>query len=91
MMEKEVPSFSAGVVLQLEEQRRYQVEGLPDCRKVFQQRDHIIVSLESMESHPGKGILSAEGVAVIGLVHMPKEGDVQPYHDLPLPFKLMKI
>jgi hypothetical protein len=44
-----------------------------------------------MEPHPGKGILSAERVPIIGLVHMPKEGNVQPCHDLSFPFKIMKI
>jgi hypothetical protein len=44
-----------------------------------------------MEPYPGKRILSAKRVPVIGLVHVPKEGNIQPCHDYPLPFKLMKI
>jgi hypothetical protein len=44
-----------------------------------------------MEPDPGERILSAKRVPVIGLVHMPKEGDVQPCHDFPLLCKLMKI
>jgi hypothetical protein len=44
-----------------------------------------------MEPYPGERILSGQRVPVIGLVHVPEEGDVQPYHGVPLLFNLMKI
>jgi hypothetical protein len=44
-----------------------------------------------MESYPRERILSGHRVLVIRLVHVPEEGDVQPYHGVPLLLNLRKI
>ena len=76
-LQEEVLCFFGGIVVQLPDEGRNEVEGLPDARVILQQGDHVVISLEGVKTHPGEGILPGQGVPVIGLMHVPEKSDVK--------------
>ena len=75
-VEKEIDRLFLAVVLDLRQQRRHQVEGRAHLRVAVEQRRHLEVVLGRAQAHPGQQVRAGEVVLVIGLVHVPDEGDV---------------
>ncbi len=72
-LKKSVARIMFRVLDNLLDQRRYEIEGLPDFGKLLEDDRHIEVILCSMEPHPWKPVYAREWIFVIGLVHMPEE------------------
>ena len=62
-------------LLELDEQRRHQVERDPHVRKFAKERHHAVVVLQRVQSHPRQDVLAGHEVLVIRLVHVPQQGD----------------
>ena len=79
-VEEEVLVVAAGVVLDLGQQRGHQVEGLADARVVVQEGGHLVVVLGRPQPHPGQQVGLGEVVLVVGLVHVPDQGEMERSH-----------
>ena len=62
-----------GVVLELVEQNRNEVEHATGARVRFQMRRHVAVVLEGVQVGPGEGEITGGVIAIVWLVHMPTE------------------
>ena len=65
-----------GERLELDEQRRHEIERDADVRKLPEERHHAVVVLEGMEPHPRQDVLVGDEVFVERLVHVPEDGDL---------------
>ncbi len=76
-----VAQFSAlelvGVILQLVEQHRHPVDHRAHARMVLEMPGHVCVILDRMQVHPGQRELAASLVAVIRLVHVPNQHQIE--------------
>jgi hypothetical protein len=54
-------------------------------------QETVTLSFEGMQPYPRQGILTAQRIPVIGLMHAPKEGIIQTTHLVPLPLNTVKI
>ena len=64
------------IPLQLNQHGRHQVEGHLDSGKLFEQMHHSVVILEPVQPEPGKGEFGGDRVPVIGLMHVPEDGQI---------------
>ena len=76
--ELEVPVARAvfGKGFELDQQRRHQIEGHLDLRELPQQGDHPEVVLQRVHAHPRQHVLPRCQIFVVGLVHVPEDGDL---------------
>ncbi len=72
-LKKSVACIMFRILDDLLEQRRDEIKGLPNLRKLLENDSHIEVILCSMEPHPWKPVYTRERILVVGLVHMPKK------------------
>ena len=66
-----------GVVLELVEQHRDEIHHGVDTRMALEVSRHVGVVLERVQVAPGQRELAARVVAVVGLVHVPQENDLE--------------
>ena len=78
------PDFQEAIVgairgkrLELNQQRRDEIERHTHARKLPQQRDHAVVVLQRMQPNPGKDVLVRHQVFVIWLVHVPEKSNLR--------------
>jgi hypothetical protein len=76
--EMPIPGAIVGKGLHLHEERGHEVEGHPHAGELLQDRNHAVVVLDRMQSYPGEDVLAGGEILVIGLMHVPENG--QPYH-----------
>ena len=60
--------------LELDEQRRHQVERDADARKLPKERRHPVVVLQRVHPHPGEDVLAGDEILVVRLMHVPEDG-----------------
>jgi hypothetical protein len=54
-------------------------------------QETVTLSFEGMQPYPRQGILTAQRILVIRLMHMPKEGNIQTNHVVPPLLNPVKI
>ncbi len=74
-LEKAIASAIRRKCLQLDQQRRHQVERDADIGKLPQQRHHPVVVLQGVQPDPGQDVLVRHQVLVERLVHVPQDRD----------------
>ncbi len=70
-----IPRAASREGFQLKEQRRNQIEGEFDPWKFVEERHHPVVVLEGMQADPRQDVLTGREILVVGLVHVPENGD----------------
>ena len=68
-----------GIVCELFEQYRGEVDHHTHCRVRLEMCRHVAVVLERMQVDPGQGVVAVKGLAVPGLVHVPAEYEAQAW------------
>src|SRR5579864_606907 len=81
-IQKRILRASGDVVLDLRDQRRYQVEVLMNLREFVQQFDHSVVVLQCMQPHPGQTVFPRYQVLVKRLVLVPEKNYAQHGHGI---------
>ena len=77
--EMTIPRLPVRERLDLDQQRRHQVEGDADARELAEQRHHAPVVLDGVQTHPREDVLAGREVLVIGLMHVPEQGESSPW------------
>ncbi len=65
------------VILELVEQHRGEIDHRAHLGVILQVRSHVAVILDRMQVHPGLGIFAGGVIAVIRLVHVPQQDQIQ--------------
>jgi len=78
--EPDLAEFSGSVLFELEAEGGNDIEGGVDGGKLFEELDHAVVILEGVEARPGEDEAASGGVAVLGLVHVPENDEVDGSH-----------
>ena len=92
LVEVYVPRAVLGIVHYLFEERRHQVEVLPDLREVLEYLEHVEIVLCAMQPYPGEPVKTRGRVFVVRLVHMPEEYDIERFSGhIPLNFSKMIV
>src|SRR5258708_30534843 len=71
---------AAGVLLELHAEGRDNGEGGMEVGKFAEHLDHAPIILEGMQARPGEDIASTFGVAVLRLMHVPQDNQMNPLH-----------
>ncbi len=79
-LKKRILRRPRNVVLNLNDQRRHQIEVLVNIGKLIQQLHHAVVVLEGMQAHPRQAILARHQILVKGLVLVPEKDETQGGH-----------
>ena len=79
-VEERVGQVAFGVGVELVEEGGNEVEGLPDRREAPRQRRQVEVVLQGVQAHPRERRAPLRDVHVVGLVHVPEEGDAEAAH-----------
>ncbi len=75
-IEEPVVGAVLGECLELDQQRRHEIERDADVRELPEQRHHAVIVLEGMEPDPRQDVLVGDEVFVERLVHVPEDGDL---------------
>ncbi len=67
------------IVVELLEQNRGEIDHHPHLRVALQVRRHVAVVLHAVQVHPRQVIGAVQPVTVIGLVHVPRQHDVERF------------
>ena len=66
-----------GERLELNEERRHQIERDPDIRELADHRRHPVIVLEAVQPHPRQDVLVRDQIFVERLVHVPEDRDLR--------------
>jgi hypothetical protein len=72
--------FSASVFFQLRSEGRNNVERGMQARELFDHSDHAPIILERMQARPGKNVAARGRVAILRLMHVPQDHQVNRVH-----------
>ncbi len=72
--------MAAGILFELRAQRGHDVKGGMHARKFLEHAYHAPVVLESMQPGPGQHIAAGGRVAVLRLMHMPENDQMNSVH-----------
>ena len=72
--------FSAGVFFELHSQRGHDIERGMHARKFLDHADHAPVILERVKARPRKHVTPGGGIAILRLVHVPQDHQVNAIH-----------
>ena len=72
--------FTAGVFLELRGERRHYVERGVHGGKFLEHANHAPVVLERVQARPGKNVAARGRIAVLRLVHVPKQHEMDSRH-----------
>lgn len=79
-LEPRFPKLAAGVLLDLCGKGRDEIECCMDAGKLAKDFHHAPVVFEGVKARPGKQVLAGGGIAVLRLVHMPENDEIDAAH-----------
>ncbi len=74
------PKLAAGVLLDLGGERRNKIEGRVNTGKFVEDLDHAPVIFEGVQARPGKQVLTGGRIAILRLVHVPEDDEIDAAH-----------
>src|ERR1700676_4395789 len=78
--EPRLVEFSARIFLELRGERRHHIKCGMHGGKFFEDANHTPVVLECMQARPRKNVTARGGIAVLRLVHVPKQHEMDSRH-----------
>ena len=79
-VEPDLVELRGGVFLELAAEGGNEIEGGTDAGKLLEKFDHAEIVFEGVEAGPGEQIATGRRVAVLGLVHVPEDDEVDGSH-----------
>src|ERR1700757_3102620 len=79
-LEPRFPELAAGVLLDLRGERRNKIEGRVNSGKLAKNSYHSPVIFEGVQARPGKQVLASGGIAILRLVHVPENDEIDAAH-----------
>ena len=79
-LEPRFPKLAAGILLDLRGERRDEIERCMDAGKFAEDLHHAPVIFEGVQARPGKQVLTGGRIAVLRLVHVPENDEIDAAH-----------